>query len=156
MSKKTLLTNTTSEQNGSSSQLVVLLHAYTHTSKQLNDVRATVKESLPDADLLVPDYPARLFANTSPIRVADQLVQYIDETVAQRAKRPDGKSYDRILLVGHSAGSLLLRKAYVIAMGYDSDNSVRGRTHPRLWSTKVDRLILLAGINRGLSIAYAA
>lgn len=152
MPKKTLLTNTTCEQNGSSSQLVVLLHAYTHTSKQLGDVRSAVKASLPNADLLMPDYPAGLFANTSPRRVANQLVQYIEDAVVRRTTRLDGRQYDRILFIGHSAGALLLRKAYVIAMGYDSDNVEVGKTKPRAWATKVDRLILMAGINRGISL----
>jgi alpha-beta hydrolase superfamily lysophospholipase len=152
MPKKTLLTHTTCEQNGSSSELVVLLHGYTHTSKSLSDVRSAVKASLPNADLLMPDYPAGLFANTKPARIAEQLVQYIDETVAKRARRPDGRQYDRILFIGHSAGALLSRKVYVIAMGYDSDNVEVGKTKPRAWATKVDRLILMAGINRGISL----
>ncbi|XHX80048.1 MAG: esterase/lipase family protein [Stenomitos frigidus ULC029] len=152
MSRKTLLTNTVCEQNGSSNELVVLLHGYTHTSRSLGDVRSAVKASLSHADLLVPDYPAGLFASTNPTRVADQLVQYIDDAVSKRARRPDGRQYDRILFVGHSAGALLIRKVYVIAMGYDSDNAVRGKTSPRTWATKVDRLILMAGINRGISL----
>ncbi len=146
------LTKTDCEQNGSSSELVVLLHGYTHTPKHLDDVRSTVKESLPNADLMVPDYLAGLFANTSPQKVAEQLVQYIGDAVALRTKRPDGKPYDRIRLIGHSAGALLLRKAYVIAMGYDSDHVEMGKTQPRVWATKVDRLILMAGINRGFSL----
>ncbi|MBD2035631.1 hypothetical protein H6F76_11430 [Leptolyngbya sp. FACHB-321] len=56
-------------------------------------------------------------------------------------------------MVGHSAGALILRKTYVMAMGYDSDHVMLGKIPQRAWATKVDRIILMASINRGFSLA---
>lgn len=53
--------------------------------------------------------------------------------------------YDDVVLVGHSTGSLLLRAAYLQAAGRDPRQPA---TVP--WSDRVSRIVLLAGIGRGV------
>lgn len=53
--------------------------------------------------------------------------------------------YDDIILVGHSTGSLLLRAAYLQAAGRDPR-----QPHTVPWSDRVSRIVLLAGIGRGV------
>jgi alpha-beta hydrolase superfamily lysophospholipase len=54
-------------------------------------------------------------------------------------------SYDDVILAGHSTGSLLLRAAYLQSAGRDPRQP---RTVP--WSDRVSRIVLLAGIGRGV------
>jgi pimeloyl-ACP methyl ester carboxylesterase len=53
--------------------------------------------------------------------------------------------YDDVILAGHSTGSLLLRAAYLQSAGRDPRQP---RTVP--WSNRVSRIVLLAGIGRGV------
>lgn len=84
------------------------------------------------------------------------------------AKKLDGgKPYQHIVLIGHSFGSLFARKLYVIAKGETDEAPFEAEIHEALrsvgadsatsdrpWSEKVDRIILLAGMNRGWSISH--
>lgn len=53
--------------------------------------------------------------------------------------------YDEVILAGHSYGSTLVREAYLQSAGRDPRQS---RTVP--WSERVTRIVLLAGIGRGV------
>jgi len=55
------------------------------------------------------------------------------------------RGYDDVILVGHSTGSLLVRAAYLQSAGRDPRQP---RTVP--WSDRVSRIVLLAGIGRGV------
>src|SRR6185312_10771678 len=69
------------------------------------------------------------------------------------AREKTGGSYERIVLIGHSVGALLARKAYVYGLGATEDQTVFERpTAARPWAQKVERLILLAPMNRGWDI----
>jgi hypothetical protein len=63
-----------------------------------------------------------------------------------------GSEYAEIVLIGYSVGALIARKAYLFAMGQTQDRLrlLPGQTHK--WASKVTRIILLAGMNRGWSI----
>ncbi len=58
------------------------------------------------------------------------------------------EEYDRIFLMGHSLGVLLARKVFLAAHGAASDVLVP----PADWGHKVKRIVMLAGINRGMNI----
>jgi len=151
MPRTRLINNTEPETHGASNTLVVLLHgmAYAH---DLSDWHEALKEFLPNADLLIPRYASYVLSNAAPGRVADQLAQYIHEAVTTRARQLDGGEYERIILIGYSAGGLIIRKTYLIAMGYGDDGLI-GDTRPLPWAKKVERIILMAAINRGISDA---
>ena len=145
-----LINNTEPEIHGTSNMLVVLLHGMAH-GHDLSDWHEALKEFLPNADLLIPRYASYVLSNVAPRRVADQLAQYIHEAVTNRSRRLDGGEYERIILIGYSAGGLIIRKTYLIAMGYGDDDELVGDTRPLQWAKKVERIILMAAINRGIS-----
>jgi pimeloyl-ACP methyl ester carboxylesterase len=78
-------------------------------------------------------------SNTDPVDIATGIHQQIKKKFAQ-------KSYARVVIVGHSMGALLARKAYLIGRKEATDD----RDH---WTKKVRRFVLLAGMNRGWSIS---
>jgi pimeloyl-ACP methyl ester carboxylesterase len=112
----------------------------------------TIAEEAPDADLLVPFYEASFFSNADPFWLASRLDDLIASTWESRIKR--GAPYEHIVLIGHSIGALLVRKAYVYALGVTDDHPVSFARHqrPKAWSSKVERLILFAPMNRGWDI----
>lgn len=150
MAHTRLLTQTNPEPHGASTMLVVLLHGLGH---RLDDWCEALREELPDADLMMPRYRSDILSNVDPRRVADQLVEYIHEADQARSQRPDGGQYERIILIGYSLGGLIIRKTYLIATGYGDDETLVRKAKPMPWATKVERLVLMAAINRGISNA---
>lgn len=105
---------------------------------------------LPNADLLVPDFPSNRFSNDDPQGFAEDLVRAIDEVAVNNVGHI---RYADITMIGHSVGALIVRKAYVFACGQTQD---RIRSIPKLetpWLRAVRRIVLLAGMNRGLSVS---
>lgn len=148
MTKARLLRNTDPEIHGKSDKLVVVLHGI---GRDLGDWCEAIREFLPDADLLVPQYRSNITSNVDPRRVADQLVEYIHEIDTSRSKRSDSSKYESIILIGYSGGGLIIRKTYLIAMGYGDDEKIIRKFKPFPWVKKVERILLMAGLNRGIS-----
>ncbi|MEN8444721.1 MAG: alpha/beta hydrolase [Cyanobacteria bacterium J06555_13] len=148
-----LISNTQPERHGKSTTLVVILHG---VGRGLEDWCDAVREYLPDADLLLPSYPAHLLSNVAPRRVADQLAQYIQEADTNRSRQPKGGTYQHIILIGYSSGGLIIRKTYLIAAGYGEDEALMRHPDPLPWASKVQRILLMSSINRGISTTKAA
>jgi pimeloyl-ACP methyl ester carboxylesterase len=71
------------------------------------------------------------------------------ETFARRLEAKIGQestSYDEIILVGHSLGALVARKAWLNAVDSKQGNDYTNAG----WGKKVTRFVLFAGISRGL------
>jgi hypothetical protein len=102
---------------------------------------------------LFPEYDAgRVLSRIDPAVIADELSATIQERCD--LKRSEERPYDRIVLIGHSMGALLIRKSYVFACGQNHELWASGlRPAPRSWAEKVDRIILMAGMNRGWSFS---
>jgi pimeloyl-ACP methyl ester carboxylesterase len=137
---------------GTSQQLIILIHGYVGSSKQMRDVRDTTTIALPNADILTPDYPAGLLSNVNPIDITEALLDIIDQAVESRELR--GGSYQEIIMIGHSLGALLLRKVYSFAMGQTDDSVIPLPAAPKPWVNKVSRIILLGGVNRGWDFSF--
>lgn len=148
MANSRLITATIPTPHGASTTLVVVLHGL---GKQTDDWCHALRDELPDADLMVPQYQADVLSNVDPRRVADQLVNYIHEADQARATRADQGQYDRIILIGYSIGGLIIRKTYLIAMGFGDDETLVRKAKPMPWATRVERIVLMAAINRGIS-----
>ena len=135
-------------------KLVVLLHAYTASSEVLRWVRQAVADTFPAADTWVPDLPLQTWSTANPNAIVQQLLHGISDlwTRQQSADEP----YDSITLIGHSVGALLARKVYVCACGSTANAPLEPEfaTAPAEWSSRVERLILLAGMNRGWTISH--
>jgi pimeloyl-ACP methyl ester carboxylesterase len=145
-----VLKNTAVKQRGRSEILVVLVHAWTDSSRSFRDVLESLKNALPDADVLNPDYPGGAFSNADPIRITESLVDVIQEAWQSSVDR--GAPYKEIILIGYSVGSLLVRKAYLFGRGQTQDAVIGIGAQPRPWIGLVKRIVLLAGTCRGWSL----
>ena len=120
----------------------MILHGYIHKPRNLDSVAQYVRQLLPEADILRPYYSSWLFSNTDPIQLAltleDEIANYFNQ-----------KEYEKVILIGHSAGAVIIRKAYLYALGIKDDVPIPSVEEPEPWTTKVDRTITLAGMNRG-------
>lgn len=125
-------------------RLVVLVHGLPGRS-QFESAIALAREALPDSDLLVFDYDSRILSNASPYAIANKMERQIHE--AHTAYK-----YSEIVLVGHSMGGMLLRKAFVWGSGLEEDREGFGLHGARDWVSQVSRFVSLASINRGWSI----
>lgn len=144
------LTYVEPEGKPEASVLVVVLHAFTRSRDDMNDVKEVIRSVYPNADISVPNYNTSTFSNASLTGTAAQLNDRIQELIDR--KRESGGDYERIILVGHSIGALLARKVYLYSLGGSPDHPLGKRGNlPRSWSEKVTRIILLAGMNRGWS-----
>ena len=131
--------------------LVVIVHGL--RKRMLETVPPVVAERLPHADILLPTYEAGPLSNRSGVDLADEISDAI-QSQCDRHLRTVGTPYQRIILIGHSRGALLVRKAYVFARGENQELWVGGlRPKPRPWAASVERIILLAGLNRGWSFS---
>src|SRR5258708_11444644 len=131
------------EVSGSDS-LVVLIHGLAGPDS-LAALKRVVRADFQNSDIMTATFAPSSFANINPYRVANTLEEGIHKAF-------EAKHYKSIVLVGHSLGAVLLRKALVWAHGAEEDRgdfSVHGR---RAWPDKVTRFVSLAGINRGWSL----
>lgn len=140
--------------------LVVIIHAYGSRAAARMSVVEVIRHEFPGADLIVPELPLGLVSFADPNEVVANLLQEIDRNWENKTAK-EGKSYNRIILVGASLGGLLARKLYVVACGESAAaplEEVFSRSSKQLlrrgWSGKVERIILLAGMNRGWHISH--
>jgi len=127
--------------------LVVLVHGTRGVDTYLHCMHSILALKRPEADILPVQYPAGVLSNADPFLIAEQICQRIQEA-------QDTGHYDNITLVGYSKGALLIRKAFVYGFGRIEDLSyVKGESRdPLSWVAKVDRIVLLAGLNRGWTL----
>ena len=128
-----VLGGTDTVRRGASNRLVVVLHGALASSMQLVFVRHAIEETLPDADLLIPDYHAGPFSDEQPEEVAEELCRAIQ--CAVDFTRGSETPYEEIILIGYSIGSPLVLRSYL-----------DGRDK---WQSPVQRIILIAGVNWG-------
>jgi len=128
-------------------ELIVVVHGYGGNAKAMQPIQEAIRAVNPDADILQFEYPAQLFSNANLFGLASQMEAKINAHYQSR-------QYQRITLCGYSVGALLVRKAYVYGCGSIADRPATGGRHEvkgptKDWTTKVDRLVLIAGMNRG-------
>lgn len=130
-------------------ELVVLVHAYRGDMEAMEPIKQLVEAARPDAEVIRFEYPAQTFSDANLFSLAAQMEEKIHEL-------DKANKYERIILSGYSVGALIVRKAYVYGCGQIQDQpGTDGRRAvirtPRDWVSKVDRFVLLAGMNRGWS-----
>jgi pimeloyl-ACP methyl ester carboxylesterase len=127
----------------------VMVHAYRGGSWNFAQPKAVVDADRPDADVMLVDFPSHTFSNVDPLEIAAELNDAIDN---QMASSP----YASITLVGYSMGALLVRKAFVYACNQADDDPLwNAAAAEKDWAGRVDRVILMAGTNRGWSFTPA-
>ncbi len=118
--------------------LVVLCHGYTLDPSSLQTVADVVRNLIPSSDILGPDLHVKNpFCTTNPDRVVEALTTRIELAWKERGE------YQRVILVGHSFGALIARKAYA-----------EGLLSGAVWAQRVERIILLAAMNRGWEFSH--
>jgi predicted esterase len=127
--------------------LVVLAYGTQNTAIYLDSLNSILEEVRSGADVLTVEYTSDALSNADPFLISEQICQAIQEAYE------NGK-YDCIILVGYSKGALLVRKALVYGYGHIEDlDTAPGVSRPALsWVSAVDRLVLLAGMNRGWTL----
>ena len=76
----------------------------------------------------------------------DDVARNLGAEISQRWQHDHG--YDEVILVGHSIGALLARKAWL-----DSIDSRQGNEYaPASWGVAVSRFVLFAGLSRGVDM----
>ena len=124
--------------------LVAVVHGVSGRAS-VEGLLALIQETFPRADCLMLDYDSRAYGNSDPYTVANVLEERLHEAFTQ-------SHYQHVILVGHSAGGAILRKAFVWACGEEEDRHDRGARGARPWAKSVLRIVMLAGINRGWSV----
>jgi pimeloyl-ACP methyl ester carboxylesterase len=122
-------------------ELVVLLHAWRQSPASLAQVINEVRRLKPDTEILAPALPLGFFSLADLAQVIDTLLDRIDSHPAVRAS--GGSPSISITLIGYSFGAVLARALFVAAMGD------LGYEREQPWARSVERIILLAGTNRG-------
>jgi alpha-beta hydrolase superfamily lysophospholipase len=155
-------------------RLAVLLHALNSLPESMEHVCSALLESGAGAgtDVLLPELPLGPTSFADPNDVVGDLAVMVDGAWDAAAKA--GRPYESIVFVGHSMGGLLARKLYVAAVGEQRrDGRVEAPFEPLLkqrlqpgkpledvqarpWAARVDRIVLLAGINRGWQVSHTA
>ena len=153
------------ETRGVSDELVVVLHGFANDDERLHTVRQTIRGARPDADIYAPALPFRTnkrCTDSAPGIVA-RLMTEVDRLVS--ARRASGRPYRRITFVGHSMGAVLARRLVITAFGEQRDPAgdvpapfepeLAQFRQPRAWARSIQRVVLLAGMNRGWTTSSA-
>jgi pimeloyl-ACP methyl ester carboxylesterase len=124
----------------------------------MEPLRRQIQGLWPTAEIVVPKLPLSLFSLADPSVVAARVAQKIDKIYRE------GR-FESIVLVGHSVGALIARKAYLIACGEQDRAPFEDRLREALgvehrlfagfdWHRAVDRIVLLAAMNRGWRVSH--
>ncbi|WAC12449.1 esterase/lipase family protein [Dyadobacter pollutisoli] len=137
-----------------SSELVILLHATAGDSTSLRDIKNRLIKDKPHSDIWFPNVPTSWVSFANPIHLVKALVEQIDAIWEYHAEDNNHEHYKRIILIGHSIGALFARKIYVYSCGENSNAPFERKIEikqSREWAIKIERIILLAAMNRGWS-----
>lgn len=129
---------------GNPDVLFVLVHGYDGFGEGYDACWTSgIKKSLAkEGDVLVVRYPAYVGSNADPTSVAYGIAENVQVYFSQ-------KSYKKVVLVGYSMGALIARRAFLTQCSKPRPTG----SEVALWVQSVDRIVLLAGTNRGVSLS---
>ena len=136
--------------SGDVDTLVVAFHGCTWTSwrrrHQLHDVIDALREWCPTADIFTPLLPIEFWSLQNPDRIVREVIAHVDSMWDSQVR--SGQAYRKVILIGFSFGSVLIRQLFCRAAGALEDATI-DKNSARPWARKVERIVLLAGLNRG-------
>ena len=143
------------------STLAVIIHGFRGTEAKMADLVKLAEDTLPGCKAFAPEFDHKtLYSKTRAV----QLVRAIIEKISGHEMVKSGRA-KKIVLIGHSMGAVLARRVLIEASRYDAElgegSKLMKRSialEPELqdlpdceWYRKVDRLIMLGSIGRGLN-----
>lgn len=111
------------------------LHPLWSANSNYDGIKDLFKTALPACDWYSFSYLGTYWSCANP----EALCERLRSQVKTEFNRAD-KNYEKLYLVGHSFGALLVRQAILNGIDNHTDNE---------WLDKVERVVLLAGTNRG-------
>src|SRR5215471_14227644 len=133
------------QQGSEQKQLVVFLHGWTRTTRDMAPLVSVAENAMPNADIYVPPLPIwSLFSRQEAQRIAQRLTSDIDQLMKNREAH-SGK-YEEIVLVGHSTGAVLARAVWALSQGGQPNGQI-DRNYAKDWTGSISRLVLLAAVN---------
>jgi hypothetical protein len=134
--------------------LTVLVAGVRDPKGLIRRTAVVARDAVPNHDLLIIRLDGALLSNARANDVAGQIENLISAQNA-RMLAANGTDYAKITLVGHSIAALLVRKAVLFAsQGFGIDRSGFEGSVAQVdapWRKRLDRIVLLAGLNGGWS-----
>ncbi|MGO4690172.1 esterase/lipase family protein [Glaciibacter sp. 2TAF33] len=112
-------------------------------SSNIQSVVDKVRATHPDYRVELVPHGIGLFSRT---RTLDKASAELAHQIRGLTGENTGKLATQVVLVGHSLGGILIRKAYLYGLGYDRDS---GDETPDVWPSTVTRIVLLGSPNAG-------
>ncbi|OED43784.1 hypothetical protein AB833_03130 [Chromatiales bacterium (ex Bugula neritina AB1)] len=141
--------------------LVYIVHGMKGSGQSVSQLANLARNSIENARVVTPTLPHSSFlSNVTAAKITSDIVREI-ETLDQRYH------FDNIVLIGHSIGAVLARRALIEASGlpihwteFDASQSPGnlkveaeiGQLRNVAWGRKVSRLILIASVGNGWSV----
>ena len=141
--------------------LVFIIHGLRGSRQKLADLERLAQECYPNGYVHAPVFDhASLLSRTKASEVVLQIISKIDVAYAHGI-------YDKVVIIGHSMGAVLARRAIAEARGLPThwnedlttDHERLAKTEPgfdtltpRPWAAKVDLFVMMASISRGWSV----
>ncbi len=129
---------------------ILMVRGWTQRAQVSDGLKSLVRECFPDADEpMVPALDLGIFSTADPSELVQRIIQVVDERWATRP-------FERLIIIGVSAGTLLARNLYATACGAvaEPDRELdEGAAKP--WAPRVARILLVAGVTRGWSVSSA-
>ena len=139
---------------GDAKTLAVVLHGWRGSPARMKDVTDATRDAFAaqgGADIYAPTLPhARALSSVRAATVLLTLLSNIDQIVA------DHPRYERIILIGHSLGAVLVRRLFLIAAGSPPGfqcEQAFSQSGSRSWAALVDRIVTLGAFNRGWQVS---
>ena len=138
--------------------IVLIIHGFATHKERYAELKELIKNSYPGCNPIIPDFPLPLFSTTHPNKIVDDLLQVLDNAWEEYLSNSHPEDpLPEIIIVGHSAGSLLARKLYIIACGENRncpfEQDIKNK-ETKEWAKQVSRIILLAGVNNGWTTTH--
>lgn len=127
--------------------LLVVLHGVGGSPLKMRDVIQAVQEAYgaePGLDFYVPLLPySKSLSFTPAVDIVRQLLAGMD------AINNNSNRYSRLVFVGHSLGAVFARRLFLAATTSGENDPDIPTAGTREWTSKVERIISLGGLNRG-------
>ncbi len=138
--------------------IVLIIHGFACRKERYGELKKIIEKSYPGCDPIIPDFALPFISTTHPNKIVNDLLLVLDDAwEAYLSNRGPEDQLPEIIIVGHSAGSLLARKLYIVARGENPncpfETSVTNKK-PKEWAKQVVRIILIAGVNNGWTTTH--